>query len=118
MEEKTKGDETLSNFVEFVTKEKWRIQFVPWKLAGTGLAVLFQLNAELSHDDVLVTVGLTIEEAEEFYLDLTTAMLKRFDIEFPNDSKPSRTKEELAKESSNLFEDLQDRVAKKFCYII
>ncbi len=73
----------MADFTEFITKEKWRIRFVPWKECETGIAI--QCDAMF-----------TLVEFKEFYIDLWKAMFKRYETSFPNDVKPPYSRENLA----------------------
>ena len=84
----------MSNFVEFIAKEKWHIRFVPWKKCETGIAI--QCNAEF-----------TLTEFKEFYLDLWKAMFKRYETNFPNDIKPPYSRENLAE---MLGEEVEEKI--------
>lgn len=84
----------MTNFIEFVTKEKWRIRFVPWRECETGMSI--QCDAMF-----------TLDEFKEFYLDLWKAMFKRYDTNFPDDIKPSNSREDLAE---MLGEEVEEEV--------
>ena len=84
----------MTNFMEFITKKKWRILFVPWKECETGIAI---------HCDAMFTLG----EFKEFYLDLWKAMFKRYETNFPNDVKPSYSRENLA---DMLGEEVEEKI--------
>ena len=73
----------MTGFIEFITKQKWRIRFVPWKECETGIAI--QCDAMFA-----------LDEFKEFYLDLWKAMFKRYETKFPNDVKPIYSRENLA----------------------
>ena len=73
----------MTKFTEFITKEKWRIRFVPWKECETGVAV--KCDAMFTSD-----------EFKEFYIDLWKALFKRYEQSLPNDVKPSHNVEKLA----------------------
>lgn len=73
----------MTRSVEFITKEKWQIRFVPWKECETGI---------VTKCDAKFTLG----EFKEFYLDLWKAMFKRYETNFPNDVKPPYSREDLA----------------------
>ncbi len=73
----------MIDFMEFITKKKWRIRFVPWRKCETGIAI--QCDAEFA-----------LGEFKEFYLALWKAMFKRYEKNFPNDIKPPYSREDLA----------------------
>jgi hypothetical protein len=73
----------MTKILEFITKEKWHIRFVPWEKCETGIVI--KCYAEF-----------TLKEFKEFYLDLWKAMFKRYETNFPNDIKPPYSREDLA----------------------
>jgi hypothetical protein len=73
----------MTDFLEFITKDKWSIRFVPWRTCETGIVVKC---------DAMFTSG----EFKEFYIDLWKAMFKRYEKSFPNDVKPPHNVEKLA----------------------
>jgi len=84
----------MTKLIEFITKEKWRIRFVPWKKCETGIAI--QCDAEF-----------TLIEFKEFYLDLWKAMFKRYETNFPSDIKPPYSREDLAE---MLGEEVEEKI--------
>jgi hypothetical protein len=84
----------MTKILEFITKEKWHIHFVPWKKCETGIAV--QCDAEF-----------TLKEFKEFYLDLWKAMFKRYEAHFPNDIKPPYNREDL---TEMLGEEVEEKI--------
>ena len=80
----------------FIKKEKWSIKFVPYTEGECGVAIKFTGSKRKVPGGF--RVGLTFEEFEEFGFDLVNAMLHRYDVEFPNDIKPKKPREQLAKE--------------------
>ncbi len=84
----------MTEILEFITKEKWHIRFVPWKKCETGIAI--QCDAEF-----------TLKEFKEFYLDLWKAMFKRYEKNFPNDIKPPYSREDLAE---MLGEEVEEKI--------
>ena len=80
----------------FIKKEKWSIKFVPYTKGEMGIAVKFTVPSHRVPNGVVHEF--TLEEFREFGYDMTKAVLHRYDVEFPNDIKPKKPREQLVKE--------------------
>jgi hypothetical protein len=104
----------MTEFKEYMTKEKWRIRFVPWSESETGIMVAFKHDPKaakiLQTDENTTTTELTMEESRQFSIDVVRAMVHRFDIEFPNDIEPKSTADEVLQK----FEDILNKVEKRY----
>ena len=106
----------MSDYIEFVKKEKWCIRFVPWKKSPTGIMVGLKPDEQMSVDQLCV-IGLTMDEGKEFTLDLMKASIERFDVEFPNDDKAPRTKKQLVEKYLEIIEAMKNKRLRSPFYI-
>ena len=72
----------------FISKADYTIKFVPWVVSETGLMVMAKVNKGIP--------------GKEFATDMAEAQLARYDVVFPNDSKPLRSKVDVQRELDRL----------------
>ena len=82
----------------FIKKEKWSIKFVPYTKGEMGIAVKFNVPTTVNKESGWISQEFTLEEFRQFGYDMTKAVLHRYDVEFPNDVKPKKPREQLVKE--------------------
>jgi len=105
----------MKDFIEVVKKKKWRIRFVPWSKSKTGIMFAFKNPIETKGDTSIF--ALTRNEAVEFSFDMIEATIDRYDVEFPNDIKPSKTRQEVIEMHRNAIEKMKKKRARIPYYI-
>ena len=97
----------MKKTVPFVKKPRWQIDFVPWSKSPTGVMFSFKEPDETIGD--IGVLALSRDESVEFCFDMIKATLERYDVEFSNDIKPPKTKQEVMEKLDNIFEKIVEK---------